>query len=236
LKLLPPDKADALDKLLRESRVGRGFADAASYADEVIRDQDHAGDFNAWHYVNWPVNKNKYSPFCKLECIIKSIGQQINAAKTATTNDQKALALSWILHLVGDLHQPLHVGDRNDRGGTQVPVTYRGEDACGHITPLHLHKAWDSCLVFEVMGTKSWSEMADDLRGTLTTWNGHAAADGGYKTWAVESHNLARDVAYTGVKKHVDLQDPYITPALAVVKNQLLKGGVRLAKIIDENL
>ncbi len=208
--------------------------DAASYADEVIRDQDHGSDYDDWHYINWPVNKSKYSPYCQIECIIRATKLQIEAIKTANTKNKKALAISWVLHLIGDLHQPLHVGDKNDRGGTRVPVTYRGEDACRHIGPLHLHKAWDSCLVFELMGEKTWSELATDLRGGLTTWKGHPSAQGDYKAWAIEAHNLARDVAYTGVKKHVDLTDPYIKPARDVVKSQLLKAGVRLAKVLDE--
>jgi S1/P1 Nuclease len=54
LKLLPPDKAQAAENLLRNSDVGRGFVDAASYADEVIRERDHRHVFSPWHFVIGP--------------------------------------------------------------------------------------------------------------------------------------------------------------------------------------
>jgi len=71
LKLLPPDKAQAADSLLNNSDVGRGFVDAASYADEVIRERDHRGVFSPWHFVDWPADAAAYSDsFCSPDCIV----------------------------------------------------------------------------------------------------------------------------------------------------------------------
>jgi hypothetical protein len=53
IKLLPPDKAQAAENLLSNSDVDRGFVDAASYADEVIRERDHRGVFSPWHFIDW---------------------------------------------------------------------------------------------------------------------------------------------------------------------------------------
>ena len=70
IKLLPPDKAQAADNLLSNSDVGRGFVDAASYADEVIRERDHRGVFSPWHFVDWPADAATYSDsFCDPDCI-----------------------------------------------------------------------------------------------------------------------------------------------------------------------
>jgi nuclease S1 len=241
MKLLPPQKAAALDKLLRESNVGRSFVDSASYADEVLRGISNS--FGPWHFVDWRDGTQAYDPSaCTPTCIIDQLPKQIDAARTATSNDDKALALSWIIHLIGDLHQPLHVSDRGDHGGNNFPVTYRGKQLCAHGSQdrhpvrVELHSAWDSCLVYDLEGNRTRDQLADDLRGGLTTYRGHPAATGDYMEWAKETHQLAHDVAYGTLNHGDDLGDSYITTALPVVQQQLLKAGVRLAKIIDENL
>jgi hypothetical protein len=138
IKLLPPAKAAALDRLLRRSDVREGFIDAASYPDEVIRKHDHGGQFSPWHYVNWPVDTTEYDQsVCKPECILQELPKQIEALQSSDLQ-AKALALSWVIHLVGDLHQPLHVADRfvdghDDRGGLagNTPCRSRSRATCG---------------------------------------------------------------------------------------------------------
>lgn len=242
MKLLPPDKAAALDKLLRESDVQRGFVDAASYADEVVRNQDHANKFGPWHFVDWPDKRKQYSDsFCQPTCIIDELPDQVDTASSATDQDDKALALSWIIHLVGDVHQPLHVTDRGDRGGNEFHVKYRGRAECSDkhgnkVKNVELHKVWDDCLVFELQGDDTWQQLAEKIRGNLTTWRGHEAATGDVNAWAKEAHDLAHRFGYDSLKQGADVQDGYINKALPVVRNQLLRAGVRLAKLVDENL
>lgn len=120
LKLLPPDKARAADNLLSNSDVDRGFVNAASYADEVIRERDHRGVFSPWHFVDWPPDAAAYSDsFCTPDCIVNELPEQIEAMRTSTNTEAKALAMSWVIHLMGDLHQPMHVnrsrGPRRER-------------------------------------------------------------------------------------------------------------------------
>jgi hypothetical protein len=241
-KLLPPEKAAALDKLLKESEVGRGFVEAAGYPDDVIRGQDHS--FNPWHYVNWPDDQLKTSAqSCPHSCIIKALRDQINVAKTSQDPEEKALALSWVIHLVGDLHQPLHVADRDgDEGGNGFGVSYKGKNTCGPpsfpraIKKVQLHKVWDDCLVISLEAGKTWQQTADDIRGNLTTYKGQAAAKGNIQDWAKEAHILAHTRAYANLRDGDDLEDEYIDSALPVVKDQLLKAGIRLAKVIDDNM
>jgi hypothetical protein len=242
IKLLPPEKAAALDKLMRESEVKRSFVDAASYADEVIRGEDHAGKFNPWHFVDWSDKRKQYSDsFCDPTCIVDELPDQIEAASTETDTGDKALALSWVIHLVGDIHQPLHVSDRKDRGGNDFHVTYRGSAECADkhgekVKKVELHKVWDDCLVFELQGDDTWQQLAETIRGGLTTYKGHPAASGEVVDWASESHALAHTFAYNGLKQGADLKDAYIKKALPVVRDQLLRAGSRLAKTIDEKL
>jgi nuclease S1 len=243
MKLLPPEKAAAIDKLLRDSNVDRGFVDAASYADEVIREQDHRHKFSPWHFVDWPSDTEDYSAsFCKPDCIINELQKQIRQMRIVKKQEPRALAISWVIHLVGDLHQPMHVADRDDHGGNEFSVTYKGERTCRVSAALpkkqatvELHSVWDDCLVFTLENGRSVEHLADDLRGSLTTYRGQAAASGNVMSWAKETHELAPEFAYNGLSHGDDIDDDYIKAALPVVREQLLKAGIRLAKVIDEN-
>jgi S1/P1 Nuclease len=242
-KLLPPAKAAALNRLLQGSDVREDFVDAASYPDEVIRNQDHTGHFSPWHYVDWHVNVPEYSPsLCNPDCILEELPKQIDLVRTSPDLQAKALALSWVIHLVGDLHQPLHVADRNeDRGGNLFKVRYRNRATCHggtsekHPVRVELHSVWDTCLVVEIENGSTPPEFADALRGALTTYRGHPAATGDIMQWAKESHELATSAAYGSLSGGDDLEQAYISKASPVVQDQLLRAGVRLAKVLDEN-
>jgi nuclease S1 len=83
IKLLPPDKAQAANNLLSNSDVDRDFVDAASYADEVIRERDHRHVFSPWHFVDWPADAATYSDsFCDPDCIVNELPKQIEAMRT----------------------------------------------------------------------------------------------------------------------------------------------------------
>jgi len=240
--LLPPDKAQAINNLLRNSDVGRGFVDAASYPDEVIRGQDHHHVFSPWHFVDWPIDKAEFSDaFCGDACIINQLPRNIDIMRSTTDMQAKALAISWVIHLIGDLHQPLHVADHSDRGGNEFKVTYHGRATCpesnssGQRTKVELHSVWDSCLVFSLENGRTFDKLADDLRGNLTTYQGHAAATGTPMDWMRETHSAAIATAYDGLNNGDDIGDSYVNQALPVVQDQLLKAGIRLAKILDEN-
>jgi hypothetical protein len=242
-KLLPPNKAQAADRLLRDSNVDRGFIDAASYADEVIRERDHRHVSSPWHFVDWPVDAAEYSDsFCGNDgCIVSELPKQIEIMRTATDTEAKALAMSWVIHLMGDLHQPMHVTDRGDRGGNEFNVTYHVRASCresnssGTQSKVELHSVWDSCLVFTLENGRTFDKLADDLRGNLTTYQRHPATSGTMMDWMKGAHQAAIETSYDGLSKGDDIAGVYIEHALPVVQEQLLKAGIRLAKIIDEN-
>jgi hypothetical protein len=246
IKLLPPAKAAALERLLQRSDVRRGFIDAASYPDEVIRRQDHAGHFSPWHYVNWRVDAADYdSSFCGSDCIIQELPQQIEGLRNPDLQ-KKALALSWVIHLIGDLHQPLHIADRfvddrhDDRGGTLFKVRYRNRSTCSggaseESARVELHSVWDTCAVVEIESGAEPAEFADALRPGVTTYRGHPAATGDLMSWAKESHDLAATLVYKNLNEGDDIEQPYISNVSQTIQDQLLKAGVRLAKVLDEN-
>ena len=90
-------------------------------------------------------------------------------------------------------------------------------------------------LVFTLESGRTFDKLADDLRGNLTTYKGHPAASGTMMDWMKETHQAGIDTAYDGLSNGDDIAGVYIEHALPVVQQQLLKAGVRLAKIIDEN-
>ena len=142
--------------------------------------------------------------FCDPDCIVNELPKQIEAMRTSTDTEAKALAMSWVIHLMGDLHQPMHVTDRGDRGGNEFKVTYNGRTRCresnssGTETKVELHSAWDSCLVFTLESGRTFDKLADDLRGNLTTYKGHPAASGTMMDWMKETHQAGIDTAYDG--------------------------------------
>jgi hypothetical protein len=230
IKLLPPDKAQAANNLLSNSDVDRDFIDAASYADEVIRERDHRHVFSPWHFVDWPADAATYSDsFCDPDCIVNELPKQIEAMRTSTNTEAKALAMSWVIHLMGDLHQPIHVTDRGDRGGNDFKVTYNGRTRCresnstGTETKVELHSVWDSCLVFTLENGRTFDKLADDLRGNLTTYKGHPAASGTMMDWMKETHQAGIDTAYDGLSKGDDIAGVYIGHALPVVQQQTVE-------------
>jgi len=234
--LLPPQKAFAIDELLRQSVINGGIIEASLYADWVIRPQDTDHVFAPWHFINWTISEPYADAFCQPTCILVQLPKQIEAMKTETDRDKKALAVSWVIHLVSDMHQPMHMGDNRDEGGTDFRVTYRGANRCAppHNVRVSLHMVWDYCLVSELTTSKSWWEVADELRGGLTTYKGHPAATGTSDEWGKQAHEAARDVAYVGVQQGDDIQDPYINRTLPTAREQLMRAAVRLAMVLDE--
>ena len=220
-KLLAPTKAAALAPALAAIRGGESFVG---------------------HYVNWPEGAADVpSSACTPDCILQELPKQIDVFRTTVDLETKALALSWVIHLIGDLHQPLHVADRGDRGGNDFPVSYRNRATFNggaperHSVRVELHSVWDTCIVVEIESGAAPVDFADALRGTLTTYRGHPAATGDIMDWASESHDLASSAAYDGLSHRADLEQPYISRTSPIVQRQLLRPGVRLAKVLDEN-
>jgi S1/P1 Nuclease len=100
-----------------------------------------------------PVLRDDGRPFVCGECLFKALQDNIAIIRAGRKDKSEPVAIAWVLHLVGDLHQPLHMAERL-RGGNDFHVTYRGKAECknfqGHDTRVELHSAWDDCLVDEL--------------------------------------------------------------------------------------
>lgn len=108
--------------------------------------------YDNWHYVNW-LDQVGSIPRCVPDYILNELPRHIRVLSTSDVHE-RAMALSWVLHLVGDLHRPLHVADHDDLGGNWFPVSYRGSAFYlrgNKEVALNLHHVWDDNLVDELV-------------------------------------------------------------------------------------
>lgn len=214
---------------------GATLADASIWPDHEGRS---LRELNALHFVSIPDDAAGYDQArdCpQKDCIVEAL--KWYATSVADKNAPLALkrmALRYVVHLVGDIHQPLHAGRATDLGGNTILVSYRGE-----VTNLHLF--WDFNLV--EMEDGSEDEAAKRLRATLSDADRLRWQTGNPASWANESALLARTHAYpketTGefarlsFGERQELFDGYVANARPVVRTRLLQAGIRLAWLLN---
>jgi hypothetical protein len=185
-----------------------------------------------WHFVNIPYDATGYVPArdCgetpKGDCVINAIARfrAVLADKWAPKR-KRAEALKFLVHFVGDIHQPLHSADRNDAGGNQVAVTFFGN-------PMSLHAVWDYGIIDK--HTFDWGEYVRELEQNWIAGKDIAALQRGTPAdWAMEAHKIAIDVVYV-LPEDLKLDDSYYRRALPAVDRQLALAGLRLARVLNE--
>jgi len=208
---------------------GENITDVSSWADDIRRAQPETAP---WHYVDIEIIDSSYVPSrdCKKDaCIVAALGAQTAILGDATRPDsERAVALKWIVHLVGDIHQPLHAGERGDRGGNDVKVTFEGRQT-------NLHALWDSGLL------TSYGQSDDELVHAILAEIGRrkdiaALSEGTPVEWAVESHDIARDMVYRLLPNSLVIDQAYADAARPVIQERLLRGGIRLAALLNRVL
>ena len=135
----------------------------------------------------------------------------------------RRMALRYLAHVVGDMHQPLHAGRAADQGGVRIIVSYRGATT-------NLHFFWDSNLVEIEQGNEY--ELAKRLQESLGDDDRRRWESGDATSWTNESLMLVRRYAYTQ-QAEGELPEEYIEKARPVVRTRLLQAGVRLAWILN---
>lgn len=203
------------------------LASVANFADDYRG--PHPETYN-FHFVDIPKNKNDYKPTrdCKStargDCVLAALPRyRAQILSPATSPADRAIALKMIIHLVGDMHQPLHCADNNDFGGGGVSVSWFGNRT-------DLHKVWDSRIIGRAQLTDE--EFVQGLIDGSTPQDMNAMRDGTMLEWALESHQLAREYAYAIPGDH-KLNSPYYQRNWPIVDQQLLRGGMRLARVLD---
>lgn len=153
-----------------------------------------------------------------------------------TTPAERGLALKYVLHFVGDLHQPLHAADNHDRGGNCVRVSLGGQRT------VNLHSYWDTVVVGELGDDPD--ALAARLQAAITRADARTWSRGDFTSWTRETNAVAVKSAYTlGSPPRcerdappLDLPPGYDGAARAAVTLQLQRAGVRLASVLEREL
>jgi hypothetical protein len=210
---LTPKAASAVAGLLAPEQL----AYVTTWADEIRSEPDWAkGD--PWHWVTVPDGQTyETTPKNPEGDVLEAIARfERTLADRNAPRQERVQALKWLSHLVGDLHQPLHVGRGDDRGGNEVMVLWFSE-------PSNLHWVWDGKIIEST--ELSFSELAG-LLDHATPEQRRDWQSSGPRDWARESQQL-RDACYQlGDRK---LSFRYIHDHWPTVQRRLLQAGVRLA-------
>jgi hypothetical protein len=240
------------------------FADAATWADDVRALRPETAP---WHFLDIPrgAPRGPLAPFCAAAgCVTQAIEQQLAILKDKTAASAKrAEALRFLIHFVGDLHQPLHTTTNGDRGGNCVPVKYFRRTPHQHDTSYepNLHHLWDVEILERNAAGADPAEIADFLEaGFASEFPNWQQAGKHLEDWAWEGHEHAEETAYGALAKkiavepdvpvhtcadnreigarmlhkHIVAGQTYQDEAASVVEERLAQAGIRLALLLNE--
>jgi len=200
----------------------------ASIADDADHWRKTRPETSPWHYINIPFAASAYVPRRDCpdgNCIIAAIAKYREiVANRSYQKKFRQEALAFLVHLIADVHQPLHCINNNDRGGNDVAVMFFN-------TPTNLHEVWDNELLFHTrLGERAYTHR---LMTRLASQDIEALQRGTPIDWVLAAHKLAREHAYR-LPPDRNLQSRYYRDNLPILEEQLAKAGVRLARILNE--
>ena len=205
---------------------GKSMVYVANWMDNASHTPEY--DYTkTWHYVNVEPTEQTYARSEKeskgdVVVAINTIIERIKSGELSS--EEERIDLMMLIHLVGDMHCPMHAGHKSDRGGNGTKVKYFGELK-------KLHSVWDSEIVESAhrWSHTEWAEQIDRLAPKAK----QAIAQGGPNDWIEESVALA-DRIYDASTVNTNLSYDYVAEFAPVVELQLLRGGLRLAAILEE--
>jgi len=212
-------QASPIDPTLQRfcSNVGLDLlADSATWADDLRSTRPEA---SPWHYIDIP----RDAPFTAIAescpastgCVTSALQHQLDLLRSDSTDARtRADALRFVIHFVGDMHQPLHDVTNNDLGGNCVPVDFFGDvpvernPQTESYTP-NLHAAWDYRIIVRLKGTQPVAQWAASLDGQFASRDKAWEQEGiNFDAWAWEGHELANSVVYGDLPVPVPVEKP----------------------------
>jgi hypothetical protein len=214
---------------------------ASVWPDCIKRLRDRFSYAAPWHYQNVDVCR----PFDQAaecrdgNCVSAQIERNARLlADRALPARERVMALAFLVHFVGDMHQPMHAGDRGDLGGNRFAADY---GLIGGRT--NLHTIWDGYLAERAISTPPPD--AAGLLGELSPSERETAKQGSVEDWARESWQAARDLAYGTIladpcapapTERPVLREEQVQALIPQVRRMVTRGGLRLARLLDEAL
>lgn len=196
------------------------FIKASVWADHIKRD-DRFDYLKPMHYVNLPKDAKRYvkKRDCKKgKCVVEAINSFSQVAKNGDRK-KKLLALRMLIHLIADIHQPLHAGLREDRGGNWYEIKYQDKS-------VSLHKLWDHQLVKRI--GEDYETVSQQILSKLKP-----VAVGSPEIWAEESHGITMQSVYQA-EENKEVTEAYLALADSITERQLEKAGWRLAMWLNK--
>jgi hypothetical protein len=255
LKPVVRARAQALLGLDASGMTATDLAAEATWADKY-RDSDRHTSMirydhtRLWHFVDLELDGPNIDAACfdhpgvaagtpasqgpAQDCVVDKIEQfRTELASASTSAAERLAALQFLLHFVGDLHQPLHASDDHDQGGNRKRVSAEGERAG------NLHHYWDTEFVLQLGSDPA--QVADALIKKITPEQLHQWRSGTPRDWALETFAVARASVYAPLPPANEwgsyrLSAGYVANATAAVATQLSRAGVRLALLLNEAL
>ena len=253
-KHLTPEARQLVEKLLGDNPIDPKLrrycgnatpdlmVDASTWPDDV-RNERHNGP---WHYIDIPRGKQKGSleEYCGADgCVTRAIEEQRAILKDKSADPVKlAEAIRYLIHFVGDMHQPLHVINNGDNGGNCVPVKYLHHEPI--LNSLHpdredyspnLHQIWDTEIIERDMEISNPHRYADELdekfRAESTSWE---VAGIHVENWAWEVHERAETEVYDAFSVKIPVE-PDVKPKGCSDNNHLAKRLFEKHLTADEN-
>jgi hypothetical protein len=219
------------------------LADVSSWADRYLE-----GNYQTffWHFVNIPANATSYDrdrdcprqPSVAAgaradkwrDCAVDRILYNKERLGDATLDRaDRAIALKFLVHFVGDLHQPFHASGVA-HGGNDIPVSVFGSETCG-LNPCNLHGVWDGALIAHRGLDDARYVSALDVLIREKGWERGTA--GGPGAWAMQSHAVANAGL---LPPHRAVDEAYYRAHIPAVDERLALGGLRLAALLNEIL
>tara|TARA_B100000927_G_scaffold115973_1_gene93841 strand:+ start:86 stop:856 length:771 start_codon:yes stop_codon:yes gene_type:complete len=206
---------------------GETLVNASMYADDIKSDSRYDKYYN-WHFINMELD-DEYEDITPSERgdVFIAINKCIDILESDSVSDtDKSFYLKLLVHFVGDLHQPLHIGRYEDRGANRIYVKWFGRNS-------NLHRVWDS----EMINTHnmSYSELALNLPNPDLLISTEEAKDfqrSDILNWVDEIHEYTNTI-YSDVSIDDKLGYEYQYKNFGTIEDLLLIGGIRLAKILN---
>jgi hypothetical protein len=178
------------------------FMQAARWADDIRADKQHHRA--PWHYINWPFKPDGQPASVQIRDpdrvnILTALAENESVVKNENDPERRAIALAWLFHLVGDIHQPLHTAQlfttdypKGDRGGNEICVRVNQS-----AQPMDLHRFWDG-VITSSSNMKRLQNEATALRNRQEFQRSHFTelASTDFESWAKESYEIATKIAY----------------------------------------
>ncbi len=242
-RLSPAARAE-VDRLISLDPAYESFADACVWADDIrsrMRDEPELRRFAVYtpsHYVNTPrgaIGVDAASCTERREgraprpCVVDAIAEFADSLRLSSADERRLEALKFLGHFVGDIHQPLHSGYGDDRGGNDTSVSIMGEG--GH----NLHEVWDAFFIEHQ--DRDWRAYATELASRIRPIDEARWTSLEPLVWADESYQIVEDEVYGDVETSGGyVGQLYFDRHIVTVERQLRKGAARLALLLNSIL